>query len=224
MEVKSLEIQITALENEKKDIEKIIHDFLYKYNIKLGPFIGEILKIKQKSLKKEAEKDESKREKYEEVKKDYEEYKQTYKEAKKDKLIELTNEEKGELKNKYRQASKLCHPDVVEESVIDEAEKVFKILNEAYKQNDLEKVSEIHQNLKKGIMFATKSESIDKKTILKAEIQKMLLIIKQLSKEIESLKTDNNYQHINTIDDWDAYFEEMGKKLKEELETLEKNE
>ena len=66
------------------------------------------------------------------------------------KVIEITEEQKQELKAYYRKASKLCHPDVVAEEFKKQAEQIFKDLKDAYDSNDLQKVKEILSNLEKG--------------------------------------------------------------------------
>jgi len=105
LEIRSLEWQLSSLEDEKLDIEKQIHIFDIKHNLELGELIISILK-----LKKQIAEFENDVEKIAEASQDYAEYEQSFEESKTKELKELSEAEQKELKNKFRQASKLCHP------------------------------------------------------------------------------------------------------------------
>jgi hypothetical protein len=51
-QIKYLEVEIIALENEKATIEKIISDFVHTYTIAFGELILKILKLKKEKLRK----------------------------------------------------------------------------------------------------------------------------------------------------------------------------
>ena len=101
------------------------------------------------------------------------------------------------------------------------AEAVFRELQEAYEKNDLKKVSEILATLEKGEIFVPKSEGINEKTKLKAEVIKLRKKLNDLKKELNELKTTETYQTIVKIDDWEEYFKVTKQKLTKELNTLE---
>src|SRR5690606_28382158 len=137
-------------------------------------------------------------------------------------LFKLTKEERVEIKKLYRQASKLCHPDIVPEKFRVEAEEIFKRLIKAYEENDLEKVKEIFYALQNGEYNLTKSDTINEKTLLKIEISKLRNILLEIDRKIDELKITDSYKLILQIEDIDLYFENTKIALLEELKFLQK--
>ncbi|HET7117449.1 MAG TPA: DnaJ domain-containing protein [Hanamia sp.] len=213
LEAKSLEAKLNRLSNEKADLEKLIHEFGVRHNKELGELILKILKYrktKAKGTPKEAEAEE-----------DYKNYSQEFEVSKHEKVANLTEEELIEIKKKYRNASKLCHPDVVNEDQKELADKLFTELNKAYEQNDLKKVTEILENLKKGNFFVSKSDTITEKQLMKAEIEKLKIRITELQQEMQMIKESDAYKTISSIKDWDEYFKETKQKLENQAKELE---
>ena len=150
LEIKILESQINAFDNEKIELEKVISDFQHRHTIELGEVILEVLrlrKIKYKNHKKEAEAEE-----------DFNNYSKQYETEKDKKQFELNEEEKLELKKKFRKATTMCHPDKVSEEQKAEAEEIFIELKKAYDEHDLEKLKGIENeiiSLKETEIFTT---------------------------------------------------------------------
>lgn len=209
LEAKVLEAEVNQLSDEKTDLEKLIHDFGVRHNNELGELILKILrfrKSKAKGTPKEAE-----------TEKDFSDYSKEYEISKDEKINELTEEEQKELKQKYRKASKLCHPDVVSEEQKELADKLFAELNAAYSRNDLKRVSEILENLEKGNFFISKSDSINEKQLLKTEIEKLRLRVMELRGQLQSIKASEAFSTITSIDDWDEYFANAKQKLTKQI-------
>ena len=156
-----------------------------------------------------------------EAEEDYKNYSQEFEISKNEKIADLTEEEQIEIKKKYRKASKLCHPDVVSEDQKGLADKLFTELNKAYEQNDLKKVTEILENLKKGNFFVSKSDTITEKQLMKAEIEKLKIRIYELLQQVELIKASDAYKTISSIKDWDIYFRETKEKLENQAKELE---
>ena len=159
-----------------------------------------------------------------EAEKDYKDYSQEYELSKNEKIADLTEKEKIELKKKYRKASKLCHPDVVSEDQKELADKLFAELNAAHERNDLEKVGEILENLEKGNFFINKSDAINEKQLMKTEIEKLRIRIRELELNIKSIRESDAYKTIISIEDWDTYFKETKEKLEEQAIALSNGE
>jgi hypothetical protein len=213
LEAKTLEAELNLLSNEKADLEKLIHEFAVRHNQELGELIIKLLRLRKEQSKGTPQQAEAE--------KDYEDYHKEYEITKEEKIIELTDEELKELKQKYRQASKLCHPDVVSEEQKELANKIFSELNEAYERNDLQRVREILDNLEKGDFFINKSDAVNEKQLMKVEIEKLRLRIKELKEQLQVIKESETYTTITTIGDWDNYFKETKQKLSKELTILE---
>jgi len=213
LEAKSLEAKLNKLSDEKADLKKLIHEFGIRHNKELGKLILKILKYRKTKAKGTSEE--------KEAEEDYKSYSQEFEVSKHEKIADLTDEELLEIKKKYRNASKLCHPDVVSEDQKELADKLFTELNRAYEQNDLKKVTEILENLKKGNFFVSKSDTITEKQLMKAEIEKLKIRISELLQQVGLIKESDAYTTISSIKDWDVYFRETKEKLENQAKELE---
>jgi len=212
-EVKILENQLNGFENEKVELEKLLSDFHHRHSIELGDIILEILKLRKLKYKED-------KEKHEEAEEDYRQYNEQFNEEKEKIKYELTEEEKLELKKTFRKASFMCHPDKIGDEYKDAAEKIFVDLKDAYDANDLNKVSEILNNLEKGNFFKAMSDTISEKEKLIAASAKLRMQIKTLESEIITIRQSETYQIIINIEDWDAYFKKTRELLEQELQEL----
>lgn len=201
------------LSDEKADLEKMIHEFGVRHNNELGELILKILSFRKKKAKGTPQQPEAE--------KDFNDYNQEYEISKNEKIAVLTEEEQKEIKQKYRKASKLCHPDVVSDEQKELAEKLFAELNAAYERNDLKRVMEILENLEKGDFFVSKSDTISEKQLMKAEIGKIRLRIKELQKQVDEIKESEAFKTVSSITDWDNYFTQAKEKLAEQVKGLE---
>uniref|UniRef100_UPI004047A0EB DnaJ domain-containing protein n=1 Tax=Flavobacterium sp. TaxID=239 RepID=UPI004047A0EB len=189
-----------------------ISDFQHRHTIELGEVILEVLrlrKIKYKNHKKEAEAEE-----------DFNNYSKQYETEKDKKQFELNEEEKLELKKKFRKATTMCHPDKVSEEQKAEAEEIFIELKKAYDEHDLEKVNQLLHDLENGKKFVSQADSISEKEKLKITLEKLKQKLKGIENEIISLKETEIFTTINNISNWDNYFTETKTQLEQELQNL----
>lgn len=215
LEIRHLEHQLNAYDNEKIELDKMLSEFHYRHTNELGSYISRLLQLRKLSTKDNPEE-------YAEAVQDEEDYNEQI-EIESEKIIyELDEEERVELKKTYRQASQICHPDRVSEEMKDIAQEVFIKLNEAYEKNDVIEVQEILAELKQG-MFKPRSETVSKSEQLKAIVQILKHKIEKVEQEIFAIKNSKDYQTISSINDWNAYFEEIKAQLKEEIDYLETN-
>ena len=219
-EIEKLSFENTALENEQAEIEKLLYEFQVRHDRELGELLIKILKHRKETLTEEAKEDNTKQHEAEDAQQDYDNYKSNYESNKQKKIRSLTDEQRQELKNKFREASKLCHPDKVNDAQKEQAATIFNNLKEAYDNNDLETVTSILENLKQGI-FAQRTESNEKTELL---VQVSILRRKhdELVKTLDKLKASETYQTIEQIQDWDIYFENQKVKLENVLLKMEK--
>lgn len=213
LEIKSLELEINDLSDEKADLEKIIHEFGIRHNQELGKMIIKILQFRKENAKGTAQE--------QETEEDYNNYQEEFESSKNEKITNLTADEQKELKVKYRKAGKLCHPDLVSEEQKELATKLFAELSSAYERNDLEKVGEILKNLELGNFFIAKSDAINEKELLKTEIEKLRMRIKELKEQLRIIVESPTYETIIGIDNWEEYFSNAKKELSSQLNALE---
>lgn len=224
LEIRSLEYQIASLSDEKTDIEKNIRSFELKYNEELGGLITKILlykKVIAEKIAKESREDNQKQQEYEEAKFDYEDFSKSYNEKlNEEKPLILDKERLIELKNSYRKATKLCHPDKVTDDQKELATKIFTDLKNAYDNNNLEKVNQILNDLEKGI-FKSQGETINEKDKLKIIRENLIRKRQELEELLLSIKNTNTFNKIANIKNWDNYFEETKEEFVKILEELE---
>jgi DnaJ-domain-containing protein 1 len=219
-ELSVLEKRINELSDDKTELSNLIHIFNIQYHDKLGDIIEQILRLKKERYEEAAKKDKKYEEPYQEVKEDYESFHQEHQEViEQEPIIEIDEQDEKRLKILYREASKLCHPDIVTDEFNEKAEEIFVALNDAYQQNDLDKVEEILNQLKSGESYGVASDTIDNKELLEKRIKVARDKIHELEQEIKGIKESDTYQTIQDIDDWNAYFEELRSKLEDELES-----
>ena len=212
-EAKGLEKQIQEFSNEKAELDKLIHEFSVRHNQELGDLILKILQYRKQQFKNTPQQ--------EEAEKDYEEFYNNYQTTKDEKVAILTEDEQKEIKEKYRKASKLCHPDVVDEAQKEMAHKIFMELNEAYEKNDLQRVAEILESLQQGKAFTSKADTANEKLALQIEIERLRKSVQDLNNAITTIKTSEPFEKITNIEDWDEYFAQTKQQLQEQLNQLE---
>ena len=216
LEIKNLENQLNAYDNEKIELEKLLSEFQHRHTIELGEIILDILKLRKLKFK-------SDKTKFEEAENDERQYREQVDTEKLKDIFELTVEQKIELKKKFRKATVLCHPDKFVNEPIEiqkQAEEIFKELNEANAKNDLQRVSEILANLEKGILSTSKGNKLTDKDKLRATVNRLRVKVKILEKEIIVIKQSETFNTIINIEDWDEYFNRIKEKLRHELEKL----
>ncbi len=215
-ELKELEFKYENLDSELIELHKYISDFEHRHSVELGELILKILEYRKLKFKQNTSK-------YQEAEKDYEHYKEQFKKEKEKVLYNLTEDEKKELKKKFRKASILCHPDKVSDELKEIAQTIFIELKIAYESNDLQKVSEILQNLETGNLFKSKSQTISEKDKIKTLIMELRRKITEVENEINSIKESETFINISSIDNWDDYFRKTKEILQTELNNLKDN-
>lgn len=212
LEIKLLENQVNAFDNEKIELEKILSDFQHRHTLELGKLILEVLKLRKIKYKN--------REKEAEVEEDYNNYSEQFENEKEKRQFELNEEEKLELKKKFRKATTLCHPDKVNEEQKAEAERIFIELKKAYDEHNIEKVNQILKDLETGNSFLSQADTVTEKEKLMTVLEKLKQRLSQLEKEIITLKESETFTTITNIIDWDIYFTETKTQLEQELQNL----
>ena len=213
LEIRQLEHQLNAYDNEKIELEQVRSEFHNRHTNELGSYIQRLLHLRKISTKDNPEE-------YAEAVQDEQDYNEHIEIELEKTIYELNDDERVELKKAYRQASQICHPDRVSEEMKDIAEAMFIQLNEAYRKNDVAEVKKTLSELKQGI-FKPRSETVSKVDQLKVIIQILKQKIERAEQEIFAIKDSEDYQTISEIADWNAYFEEVKAQLIEEIDYIE---
>lgn len=219
-EKEMLSVQVSALEEEKSDVLRIIRRFEVRYNLELGDLILEILE-----LKKEISQQSNDEEAFEEANNQYNRFKKNYQQLSIEGMNVLSEEEELEIKKLFKKASKLCHPDLVKEAFKDNASQSFIELRNAFETGNLKKVKEILEELEAGNWIKSTVAIINAKfEQLKHQVSVLRKKVAQLTDELLTLKNTESYQIISSIQDWDAYFSDARIRLEEELKVLKSHE
>jgi hypothetical protein len=217
LEIRSLENQLVAFDNEKREMEKRVFDFHRRHSLELGEIILRILKIKKIKFKS----DEAK---FEEAEQDEREYRSDYEKEKTKIVHTLTNQEEKELTKKYRKAAFLCHPDLFSNEPIEvqrQAEALMKELAEAKEKKDFGAIETILSNLQKGILNFEVSGKMTDLDLLWSTAQRLRVKIQSIENEIKAIRENETYLIILKIDNFDVYFNRMKNRLNDELKELE---
>lgn len=221
LELKIFEKEFLNLTCELEEYHNQINNFNQKYHKELGKLLEEILILREEYFGLLYEKDRVKFEyEYLEAKRDFENFHEERKRFKFDNPKELSKKEKAELKRLYKKASKLCHPDIIDESKKVEAEEIFKALNSAYQENDIKKVSEILNTLLRGENYSFESDILFDKKILRDKIDIVRDKIKVIKTEIEIIKRDETFNLINEIDSIEEYIYQTKSELEDEKKAI----
>jgi len=225
LERKNLEDKLHSLSQEKNYILDIIDDFNKKYYKELGYLVRDILKIKKDILKIQINNinlnnRSSLHLAYEEAIESYKRFSYLLREAEENKLEILTKVERIVLKDTYKEAIKLCHPDIINENMRDRVDDIFKELNNAYLHNDLASVKRIKNNLE-DISLMEKSYQPIKREYLLSIIEKTKRKIGQKKLELTYLIDNETYQRIERKNRDGNYFGKTKELLKLELNSLQ---
>ncbi len=219
-QIKYLEVEIIALENEKATIEKIISDFVHTYTIAFGELILKILKLKKEKFRTAGRN--ARTEQYEKAEEEFNTYNEQYKQEKKNDIKDLSDEEKDELKQKYRKAVLLCHPDkFTDEKQKEKAHKIFVLLQEAYSKNKLKKVREILSNLEKGIYEIDEEVKVSKKAVLLEQLNYLKQRLEELHQVLGKIRNDKTYKEVLSIKNMEEYFNQEKERLEKQLKQFE---
>lgn len=133
----------------------------------------------------------------------------------------LSTDERNELKRLWRQASRLCHPDVVADELKEKAHQMMVQLNLARQNADLAAIRALLTQLQSGLEPMMASDRLNNLDHLRQKIQQLRIQIDALLKEIAGLEAENAWRLATSVRDKEAYFSEQERALAELRDTLE---
>lgn len=133
----------------------------------------------------------------------------------------LSADERSELKRLWRQASRLCHPDVVADELKEKAHQMMVQLNQARQNADLATIRTLLTQLQSGLEPMMASDRLNNLEHLRNKIRQLRTQIDALLKEITQLETENAWRLASSVTDKEAYFSEQERALTEIRNSLE---
>jgi len=198
-----------------------IHAFNQEYQRRLGGLIKKLVDIRQELfLKLNPPEPESPPDPRGKSGNYSESFKKRPKALPREPLLELTEQEREEIKKEYRQAGRLCHPDIVDEGKKEQAGEIFKELSAAYKNADKAVVKRILAALQNGEYLAGSSDAINDKLLLEKKIKKLKEEQLRHEEELDRIRNDRIFKAVSSIDNLDAYFALKKEELEYQINLL----
>jgi predicted thioesterase len=192
--LRGLEYQLSALSDEKVEIERQIHAFSVRSSHEIGELTTRYLRLRAEKLRRQAATEPEVEPEAEEAQADYEE---------------------------YREASQKCHPDKVDDADRDQANDLFVQLQAAYRQNDLAGVRAIHAAVREGRLFVDRSAVLTEVESLGRAVLDLRQQVQALVTAIRQLYDSQTYRTLKDIEDWAAWFVEQRESLEQAIADLE---
>ena len=232
LELKALETQLQALLDARNARLTQLDEFNDLYMQHLGPLMAEVLRLRkilaEASLRKRAEMchDEDTREcrARDEAREQYETWRDQQQKAQKrrEHHENMAQEDRQELKRLWRQASKLCHPDLVDDALKAEANEMMAQLNQARQRGDLPTIRNLLARLMREHEPMMASERLNDLTLLLRKISATQQQIASLQAEMLALEKEKSWLLVSTLADPQAYFRQQEKALSNTIATLRK--
>lgn len=213
--IKTLVGELAALQQQKSEIEQQIETLHTRHHQELRSLVVELLQLRRKhrqSTQTDSEPSEPQASPYEAETEPNEHADIQH--------SRLSSAERHALKEMFRRASKLCHPDLVPSEFKAEANVIFIELKTAYEEHNLQRVEEILHLLERGERLALQPTRNHDKDKLRAEIAYLKKRVQATRQEIETLKQSSTYQKLLHIEDWDDYFDDLKAELQRKINRL----
>ncbi|MEG1419059.1 MAG: DnaJ family molecular chaperone [Citrobacter sp.] len=167
--------------------------------------------------------DSATRQAQEEARHEYDEYQEQQQDAQHryNRDQKLSHDERNELKRLWRQASRLCHPDVVADDLKEKAHQMMVQLNQARQNADLAAVRTLLTQLQNGLEPMMASDRLNDLQHLRRKIQQLREQINSLLNEITELEAENAWRLAASVTDKEAYFADQQRALTEIRNSLE---
>ncbi len=160
----------------------------------------------------------------EEAKEKYESYQEQQKDAERRHSNEqkLSADQRQELKRLWRQASRLCHPDLVADEFKEKAHQLMVQLNQARQRGDFPAINALLESLKRGFEPLMASDCIDDLERLRRKIKQVRDQIDVMLRELEALEDEDSWHLVTSLSDKDNWFKEQENVLSKTLKLLER--
>ncbi|WP_145541803.1 DNA repair protein [Yersinia alsatica] len=167
---------------------------------------------------------ESTRQAREEAKEKYERYQEQQNDAEQrhDNERKLSADQRQELKRLWRQASRLCHPDLVADEFKEKAHQLMVRLNQARQRGDFSAIHTLLDSLKQGLEPLMASDLIDDLERLRRKISEVRHQIDAMLHELDALEKEESWRLATSLPDKDGWFKEQENLLSKTLNLLKR--
>lgn len=135
---------------------------------------------------------------------------------------QLSEEDQTELKRLWRQASKLCHPDLVADELKDEANAMMVQLNQAKHRGDVKAIRSLVARLHQGFEPMMASDRLNDLERIRKKMAQVREQIDILVAELAELEKEESWLLVSSLSNMDAYFTQQEKALSEVRAALER--
>lgn len=134
---------------------------------------------------------------------------------------DLSEEDRNELKRLWRQASKLCHPDLVADDLKDEANTMMVQLNQAKQRGDVKAIRSLVARLQKGFEPLMASDRLNDLERIRKKMTQVREQIDTLVNELAELEKEESWLLVSSLNNMEAYFAQQEKALHDVRAALE---
>lgn len=122
----------------------------------------------------------------------------------------------------WRQASRLCHPDLVADEFKEKAHQLMVQLNQARQRGDFPAIHALLESLKQGLEPLMASDLIDDLERLRCKIDEVRKQIDAILHELKALEGEESWRLATSLPDKDQWFTEQENVLSNTLNILER--
>ena len=224
IKILELEALISEREEEKADIQGVLGRFIIRIRQRLSALILKKMELQTEHSRLVAENSgkRSDQEMYENMRDFHTENAKSFESAKSKTITTLDKAEQINMKKMFREAVFAVHPDRFNDNPEKEAKatEITTRLNDAYRNNDIDTLSEIWQLILNDTVFSFNLSDINDFEKLEKLAKKLEAKYNQLVNEVKVLKIDEYYQVASNQTRWADYFIDLESKLEINIELL----
>lgn len=220
VQLRTLEMDLGNLYGKKHEHLGNIYEFTTLYHYYLDKILNKILKHRLQNADKMFKNGSLDKNIYEKIKNQYKTYQDSMITHTQAIPFELSNEDKAELKQLYKQASQTINPDILTEDYKKRTQKMFNALNTAYKKRDLATVKKIQKAIEDNPKSVYGFQKIDNIDALREQSKNLRLKIESLNKDIQTIQKSKIFIFLQNTKDLKGYFQQLQNtltKLEKEL-------
>lgn len=213
-DLETLRSLLARRQQEKAELELQVGTFKSHVRSELAPLQEEVLRLQMERLKKAAQsqmRNARLRNAYHDARSDYEDFQRQRLQSEREAGPE------ADLKTRFRQGSKACHPDAVPDAYRDEAAATFRALENAYEGRHRRTVDAIVESLEKWGFprpFVEQGEEFRRR-------QRIRRALANLDDSIASLRASDSYQAIREVSDVEAAVNAEKRRLARRLRQMQ---